>query len=165
MRLPERAFLISALLVAGGTAEEAPGPPDPRTLATGLRTASRVSFSKDQWFAWRNPVTCDADGNLFLVVVPPADPRDLKTPPSAARFTRTANDILRVSADGKTTTLIKPDAVPAFAEADAVHTGPLAVDSSGSLYAVVLVTRGETGKQYLVSFDSKGQYSSRLAGC
>jgi hypothetical protein len=106
---------------------------------------------------------------VFLVVVPPADPRDLKRPAAQARYTKRPY-ILRVSADGKKTSVIKHHAVPAFANADTVEPFGLAVDPSGSLHALMLVLREEndkefeykSGKQYIVSFDSKGQYSSHL---
>jgi hypothetical protein len=129
-------------------------------VATALRTSKSVAFGGEQTLAWRPPVVCDGDGNVFLVPVPTVDPRDLNGPPAQARYTKKPCDILRVSADGKETTLIKPDAVPAFANADLVTTTSIALDARGSLHALVSVTREESRNQYIVSFDSLGQHIS-----
>jgi hypothetical protein len=123
---------------------------------------SSVSFAKDQSLSWLNPALCDGDGNVFLVAVPRADPRDLKRAPAPPRYTKKPSSILRVSADGRKTTLITLDAVPGIADAATVATGALSVDPSGSLHAAVRITRAEGGNQYIVSFDGKGRYLSHV---
>ncbi len=41
-------------------------------------------------------------------------------------------------------------------------TGGTAVDSKGDLFLLVWVRRGETGHQYILSFDKAGRYCDRV---
>jgi hypothetical protein len=161
--------ILALALADGGSALEASDAPDVLTAATPLRASRSVQSGTGTGLAWTGSPVCDDEGNVFIVVMPPVDPRDRKHPPALARYTKKPY-ILRVSADGKKTGVIKLDAIPAFANADTIEPFGLAVDPSGSLHALVLVLREEndkeyrykSGKQYIVSFDSKSQYSSHL---
>jgi hypothetical protein len=159
---PVIALLALSLGSSRGFGLDTSGLPDAQTVATALRTSKSVAFAEDQSLAWKHPVLCDGSGNVFLVPVPRADPRDVKAAPAPPRYTRPPSDILVVSTDGKIKTVIKPEAVPAFAKADAISTVGLAFDSSSTLHAVVRVTEGKSRTQYLMSFDSDGKYRSRL---
>jgi hypothetical protein len=121
-----------------------------------------VSFSKEGHLAWIPPVVCDGDGNVFLIPVPSADKRDLKRSPGRARFTKKPNDILKVSPDGRSTLVIEPASAPVLRNADTVSMGTLALGPNGSVLAVVRAITGEEGHQYILSFDSKGRYSSHV---
>lgn len=119
---PRHRFVSSlalALAAVGHLALEASDQSDALSAATPLRTSRTAPFAQDQWLSWKPPVICDGDGNVFLVPVPRADPRDLKLAPAPLRYTKKPSDILRVRADGKKTTLIKPAAIPAFTKAGA----------------------------------------------
>jgi hypothetical protein len=131
-------------------------------VATPLRTTSTVAFSESSWFAWMNPARCDTDGNVFVVAVPEADPRDVKNAPAPPQYTKKPSDILRVSADGKKRIRFSPAAVPAFANAEEVNTIATALSPSGTLFALVWAPRGQAGSQHIVSFDETGQYRSQI---
>jgi len=156
-------FLLILALAIGAASQvslEASDQSDALSAAAPLKMSRTSPFSEDPHLAWRPPVVCNGDGDVFVVPVPSADPRDLKNPPAQARYTKKPSDILRVSPDGKTR-LIKPATIPAFAKSGAVVvTDSIAVDPAGSLFVVSKVTRGESVNQYIVSFDSDGKYIS-----
>jgi hypothetical protein len=100
------------------------------------------------------PARCDADGNVYFVIVPEGDPRT-----DAGKASR-PRDILRVEADGKDVRVLRPAAAEAFAGADHVDTTATTADSDGRLCALVWVTTGRSTTQHIVCFDGDGRVKS-----
>ncbi len=135
--------------------------PGPRLPTTPLHESGTVSFSQAAFFAWVPPTRCDTEG-LYFVTLPVAPARAARKEPEQPAPLLTPSDILFVSADGKKTTLFSPRAAPPFADAEEVRTVTTALDSSGTLHSLNWVVQGKLDHQYIVSFDKRGQYRSRL---
>ncbi len=181
-------FFSAALMVSWGTAAASDSPkrtaPSPREqpVARGtppspdasgetnthvepipLRASGTVPVSEGGWFAWVHPARCDNSGNVFLVAVPQADLRDVKSASSPPRHTKNPSDIWGISASGKKRTLFSPSAVPGLGDVQEITTITTTVGPTGTLYAVVWVSRREdAGNQYIVSFDENGRYVSHV---
>jgi hypothetical protein len=139
--------------VRGETAGSPTGP----MPATALRTANTVSLPQAElaWVGQRS----DDDGNLFFIVMPTFDQRDVKKG-RPSKYAVQPRDIRFVSADGRRTKVLSPAAIPAFSE-DNVETLAIATNPGGTLFALVWATRGEIGRYYIVAFDKNGSYESR----
>jgi hypothetical protein len=131
---------------------------------SGKRSTSTALAPAGGAAAWVDPVRCDQDGGLYFVVLPQVSPRDANRPPgSPGARPWSPREIVRVGDNGRTATRFDPGSVPAFAGADEVKTLATAIDSQGVLSALVWVPRGEAeGRQYIVSFDKSGRYTSRV---
>ena len=121
-----------------------------------LKVLDSVSFWERESVAWLPPVHCDDGGNVFFVVVPPAQP------PAPGQPLRESipTDILRIGADGKETTTLRLTAAPTLVGADTLRTLATALDAQGTLFVLVVAERGETIGQHIVSFDQEGRYRS-----
>jgi hypothetical protein len=162
----QRRPFAAAIVLIGWASANASEPARRATTspsATPLRTVGRVPFSDHDAFAWIHPALCDGDGNVVLVTVPEADPRDLKNLPAMPQFTKSPGDVTVISADGKKRTVLSLSAVPELADAEQVTTMSSAVDSTGTVFALVWAARPERlGRQYIVSFDRTGRYRSHI---
>ena len=160
-------FLLLAILSWGAagasdTAKRAT-PSNTQVVATPLHTTSTVSFSQHDWFAWLNPARCDTDGNVFVVPVPEADPRDVKNKSAPPLYPRKLSDILRISADGRERKLFSLASVPALAKAQEISTVAMTLGPGGIPFALVWAQRGEaSGSHYIVSFEESGRYRSHV---
>jgi len=130
-----------------------------RTVATPLRKATDSSTTDaiagpNGVAAWVDPARCDQDGNLFFLLVPQEAPGPLRP--------RSPREIVGVSADGKSANHFDPGSLPALRGADELRTITTALDSQGFLVALVWVSRGRDGRQYIVTFDKSGRDASRL---
>jgi hypothetical protein len=94
--------------------------------------------------------------------MPETDSRDVENAPAPAQHMKMPCSILGISADGKKQTRFNPAAAEPFSDADDVSTLATALDAGGALYALVWVRGGETGNQYIVSFDENDRYHSRV---
>lgn len=169
MRGSVQALLVLAILswapasVSETVKRAKPASPDGQIATTPLRATGTVKFSQDDWFAWLNPARCDTSGNVFVVPVPEADPRDAKNPSAPPLYPKKLGDILRISADGKKRTRFSPATVPALANADEITTVAMSLGPGGTLFALVWARRGEaSGGHYIVSFQETGQYRSHI---
>jgi hypothetical protein len=146
---------------------EADGRASPRVkqraqlVTTPLRVHSTVSFAQKGVFAWLNPPRCDDSGNLYLTLVPTADAVHASGTTLEGQ-PKKPSDILRLSADGKKSTLYTPASAPEFADADEVSTFATALDPAGKLWALIWAPRGDGGSQYITSFDESGRVGARI---
>jgi len=127
-----------------------------RPMIRPLRELASTPFTQNDWFAWIEPARCDSEGNLFFLVMP-----ETKRGTTAAAAPR-PTDILRVSADGKKSMLLKPGTASALADVERFQTVTTAVDPSGSVFALVWATDGDANTQHIVSFDKAGKLHSHL---
>lgn len=133
------------------------------TAARPLRVLRSVSFSDETYVAWVNPARCDEDGNVFLLGVRPLRPRGSASA-STAPPDNPPRRVLRISADGTTTTSFDPARLALFEDADEVTTGSIALDPSGTLLLLAWVPRSgpyDGSRQYIVSFDKAGRGRAR----
>jgi hypothetical protein len=124
-----------------------------------LRTVSTVPLSLGSYFAWSGPSLCDEDQNLYFLVMPR---------PQSPNGTTKPREVVRISADGKTKTTFDPAASSKFVGAEEVTTTGMALDQAGRLFTLVWArwvekgSQAEKGRQYIVSFDRKGEYRSHF---
>jgi len=167
--------VLGLLLALGWASADASGTPASdrstaeSTVVTPLRTlrSTTVAELRESFMAWVAPARCDADGNVFLLLVPPLGPRGSSGPTTPPRDAETRR-VLRISADGGDASYLDPARLAAFEDVDQVTTGSIALDPQGALFLLAWVPeRGSFGRyasrQYVVSFDWWGRYRSRVA--
>jgi hypothetical protein len=146
------------------------GPSSPRVAAIPLRESGTVTFSGSDWFSWVNPARCDANGDVFVVPIPEADPRDVKNKSVPPRYSKKPRDIWKFSRDGRKITVFDLASVPVLTDAKEIDTRGIALGPDGSVFALVWAPRERplgtgdqvTGDHYVVSFQGTGKYSSQI---
>jgi hypothetical protein len=130
--------------------------------------AVQAELSRDGFVGWSPPTPCDSDGNVYFLLAPHTTVAQAAAAAKAGRdLPLDPREVLRVSADGKKTTVLDPSRDKNLADAKRLTTSGLAVDAQGSPF---LLSRAEFERldgqasdvrYYIVSFNDKGEPRSR----